>query len=294
MELLVSQAFNGIAIGAAYALLVTGLNLLLLIRRIFQWSFAHIVVLSMCVLWMVLDNYSGSVVTGIAIASSAAIGTSIALNLVTEPMFRPMVRRGLYMEAFILAIGFGIVLTDVMSKYVNHGSPVMFPSYLTGAGSFDVGNFSFSLAKILTIAISILSMFALFRFLNRTQYGRSFRAMAQEPYKAALLGIPITRTGILGFTVAGIIGGISAILLSMAIGYAYPALPNILAVKGLAVVLVAGPGNLIGGLITAFSLGVAEVMTGTYISGDWMQAIVFSVMLAIILAKPSGIFGARV
>jgi len=80
----------------------------------------------------------------------------------------------------------------------------------------------------------------------------------------------------------------------MALGYAFPQLGDTLAVKVLAVVLVTGPGNLIGGLIGAFILGVAEVMTITYISGDWMTAIVFSAMLAIILAKPSGLFGAKV
>ena len=294
MELLLTQIVNGIAIGAAYALLVTGLNLMLLIKGIFQWAFAHIVVISMYVIYLVMRWSGDNVVMGLALGLPAAIGIGVGLSILTEPMFRPMAARGLYMEAFIAAVGLGIILTNVMSQTIGWGAPIMFPVVLTEWAPIQVGPVSFARAKILTVISSILIVVGLFYFLYRRQSGRAFRATAQDPRKARLLGIPINRTNLLSFALAGLVGGASAILLSMALGYANPALPNLLAVKGLSLVLMAGPGNLIGGLIASFVLGVAETMVITYVPGDWMNAIIFTGILIVILAKPSGLFGAKV
>lgn len=295
MQIFVAQLINGIATGSVYALLVTGYNLLLLVRGIFQFSLAHIVVLSMYIIWLVMHSFSGDPILGVALGITAGISTAILVNILVEPLFRRMVLRGVHMESVVVAIGASIILTNIMSRFLNNGAPITFPSILTGEGYLiTLGLASFSRADILALLGSCVVVIALFYLLYRTQLGRSFRAMAQDINKARIVGIPTTKMSLVSFTIAGLVAGISGILLAMILGYAHAGLANTLAVLGLSIVLVAGAGNLIGGLITAFIIGVAQSLTVTYVPGDWSDAIVFGAMLIIIISRSKGLFGEKV
>jgi len=59
----------------------------------------------------------------------------------------------------------------------------------------------------------------------------------------------------------------------------------------LAILFLAGIGNLKGGLICAIFVGIVEGMVMGYLPGDWTKAFAFSVILAVLLFKPEGIFG---
>jgi branched-chain amino acid transport system permease protein len=295
MEIFAAQLINGIATGAIYALLVTSYNLLYLIRGIIQFALAHIMVMSMYIIWIVMELTGGNVLMGLALGVPAGIGAGVGMSIATEPILRPMAVRGIYMESLIVTVGLAIILTNVMSKFINEGVAITFSKALTGEGiAVRVGMVSFSRADILTLAASILIVLGLFYLLYRVQFGRAFRAIAQSLRKARLIGIPINRMAISSFAIAGLVAGASGVLLAMTLGYASPGLPNSLAIKGLVLLLVAGSGNLIGGLITAFGLGIAESMTITYLPGQWSDAIIFGIILTIIMIRPGGLFGAKV
>ena len=67
----------------------------------------------------------------------------------------------------------------------------------------------------------------------------------------------------------------------------------ILTVYVLAVSIIAGLGNLPGGLVVGLLLGILEAVAQGYISGSWSNVIAFVVMLVVILMKPSGLFGSK-
>jgi branched-chain amino acid transport system permease protein len=131
-------------------------------------------------------------------------------------------------------------------------------------------------------------------FLYKTMAGRAFRSLAQSPFVARLLGIPITKTAMTSFGVAGMLGGITAISLSMAVGSASPVLGDMLGIKVIATVLFAGLGNLKGGLICGLILGVAESMATGYLAGQWANAVAFGMIMVVVLFKPRGLFGMQV
>jgi branched-chain amino acid transport system permease protein len=84
------------------------------------------------------------------------------------------------------------------------------------------------------------------------------------------------------------------ILFSMLLGSASPNLGEFVALKVIAVSIVAGLGNLKGGLVCGLLLGIAEAMAMGYISGSWSNAISFILMLMIVLIKPQGLFGTQI
>lgn len=290
MEVFCAQLINGLAVGSMYGLITIGFNLLFLVAGVIQFAYPHIVVMGMYAAWITLEKTGGNLVLGV----SAAVLASIFLNVLTEPIFRPFTRRGAINQSMVVSIGIALILTTFLSQAINRGMPITFPESLAGnAAVLKFGIATISNGQLWTFIGVIVAVFAFFYLLFRMPQGKAMRAMAQDPAVARLLGLPISRLAILSYAVAGFMGGCSGVFLAMALGTTYPFLGDFLVVKVLAVVLFAGPGNLVGGLICALILGIAESLTLGYLPGQWSNALAFVMIIAVMMWKPQGLFGAR-
>ena len=290
MSVFAAQLINGIAIGAIYALFVLGVNLLVVVRGIVYFCYPHVAMVAMAAAWLVLTHTGDRLVLAIPMFFVAAT----VLMIATEPLFRPLVKHGAMLETVVMATGIAIILTDVLSQFVNQGSPAAFPEALRGGGlQVNAGAISFSLATVLSVVGSVIAVSVLFAFLYRTKHGRGIRAMAQDQRVARILGVPFGRTGVIGFAVAGLLAGFIALLLAMSLGSTSAELGDAFAVKVMILVLFAGMGNLRGGVIGAVAMGIAETLAVFYLPGRWSQTVFFGVLMLVILWKPQGVFGSR-
>jgi branched-chain amino acid transport system permease protein len=288
---IVAAAINGLAMGSIYALIVLGMNLLIVVRGVFYHGYSHIIMMSMGICFVILTVTDGNLFVAVLIM----IAFATVLTVATEPLFRPLAKRGADLETVVLGMGVGIILTEVMSQYINNGASFSFPAALSGGGkTFGGGLVSFSLANILTIVFMIIVVVVLMAFLYKTRLGRGLRAVAQNLRVSLTLGISFGKSGMLGFAVAGVLAGVTALLLAMSLGYAAPTLGDSFAVKSLILVLFAGMGNMKGGLIAATFMGVVEAVIKVCLPGRWTEAIFFGVIMIVILARPKGLFGSKV
>ncbi|HAK45721.1 MAG TPA: branched-chain amino acid ABC transporter permease [Spirochaeta sp.] len=294
MEILIAQIFNGLSIGSIYVLLVTGFNLLLLVAMIIHFSFPVVVVFSMYISWVVM-TLTGSVTLGVV----GGIASAIIVNMITAPMFQHIMKdRGSVdiNATMVISMGMGMVITDILSHTFNQGFPIAFPDALTGndqGALISVGLVSISRGQVLTLVIGVLFVAFLFWLLYKTRAGRAFRAIAEDPNGAKLVGIPLLKTGFQSYALTGILGGVTAVLMAVLLGSASAGLGDQLGHKVLAVSIIAGLGNLTGGLIIGLLLGILEAIIQGYLAGSWSNAIAFIVMLVVILAKPKGVFGSK-
>lgn len=289
METFLAQFVNGLATGSIYALIVLGMNLLILVRGVVHFSYAHIVVMSMAAGWIVLE-----LTHNIILAIPTFVITGVALTTLTEPLFRPLVLRRAFLETVVLALGIGMIITEVMSHFINQGAPLAFPAAITGGGAMiRSGMIAFSLADVYALLGGIAAVIALLYFLYRNKQGRAIRAIAQDVGIARLLGIPFNKTGLYGFAIAGLLAGIIALLITMSLGSASSELGDDIAVKAMILMLFAGMGSLKGGLICALLMGLAEAMALAYLPGRWTEAIFFGIIMIVIIWKPRGLFGAQ-
>jgi branched-chain amino acid transport system permease protein len=278
MEVFISQLISGIKLGSLYAVVVIGYNLLILVTGILHLGFASLVVLSMYIAWLVLHATGGSLILGIAAAIFSGIG----------------IRRRAVLEALVVSLAIGIISTEIMSHWFNLGLPITFPSDLLMEDmNITWGLISIRAGELITLLASILIVFIFFYSLNKTRQGKILRAVAQDTDVAGILGISVSKTAVFSFGLAGLLGGISAILFAISTGTASATLGDNLAIKCLAVLFLASLGNLKGGLICALILGVVESMVMGYLPGDWTNAIAFSVIVVVLLFKPEGLFGAQ-
>jgi len=291
MEFFIAQVLNGLSLGSIYVLLVTGFNLMLLVAKIIQFAYPQFVVISMYATWAVLRATNN-----VILAILVTIVVSIFLNLLSEPIFRRITSiKGTDINAtFVASIGLSMVLVEIMSHSLNQGFPISFSDNWVGGSVFRYGIINISRSSIFAWVGGIIVVVAFFYLLYRTMVGRLFRAIAENRHVAKLFGIPIFKTSMMSYLIAGLLGGFIALLLSMLIGTASPWLGESVALKVLAVSIVAGLGNLKGGLFVGLALGVVESVAIGYVAGSWSNVIAFVIMLIVILAKPKGLFGAAV
>jgi branched-chain amino acid transport system permease protein len=290
MEIFAAQLLNGLASGSIYVLVVLGFQLLLLVTGILQFSHGHLVVFSIYTTWLFMGVVSENVSFGIPIAVVAATVFSVCL----EPAFRRLVNIRAFKECLVLALGISIIFTEVMSHFFNHGRPVVLRGIGRIGGSVGFGKASISVGAIYSLIAMVIVLIALRYFLYNNKHGMALRAVAQDINVARLLGIPINKANIFSFGIAGFLGGLTAVLISLSLGYATPALGENLSIKAMAVCLFAGQGNLKGGVVCALLLGLAESMTMSYLPGNWVDAIAFGMIMVAIIWRPEGVFGTEI
>ena len=293
MQTFVAQVINGLSLGSIYVLLATGFNLLLLVAMIIHFAYPQVVVFSMYIAWVVL-RYTGN---SIVLAVLAAIVSSVLLNLISAPLFQKIMKNREEVDintTMVLSLGIGMIITDILSHGFNKGLPISFPPELVGeAPILRVGLISLLGGQVASLAVGVLAVSGIFLLLYKTRPGRAFRAIAEDPNGARLVGIPLLRTGFESYALSGVLGGLIAVLLAMLLGYTSPGLGEQVAHKVLAVSIIAGLGNLAGGLVVGLALGILEALVQGYISGSWSNAIAFVVLLLVMLFRPRGLFGIK-
>jgi branched-chain amino acid transport system permease protein len=142
--------------------------------------------------------------------------------------------------------------------------------------------------RLFIVAICALLTVVLQLILSRTRFGSRLRAAVDDPVVAAGMGIPVNRVFLLTFAVgsglAGLGGALGAEVLSID-----PTFPLKYMIYFLIVVAVGGTSSITGPLLAALLLGVADV-AGKYYIPKLGGFIVYSLMIAILLWRPQGLF----
>jgi branched-chain amino acid transport system permease protein len=300
LEILVAQIVNGISLGSIYVLLVTGFNVLLLAAMIIHFSFPVVIVFSIYMAWIAM-TLTGTIFGGFL----AALVSAVLINLISAPVFQQVMRKRGSVDiniTMIISMGMGMAITEWCSHAINNGFPISFlddrtdPRGLLRAARtpfIRAGLISVNYSQVITLAAAILLTGALFWILYKTKSGRAFRAIAENPDGARLVGIPIFKTGIQSYILTGILGGLTAVLLALLLGWASADLGDQLGHKVLGISIIAGLGNLGGGLAVGLLLGILEALVQGFFSGIWSNTVVFFLMLIVVLVKPRGVFGSK-
>lgn len=279
--------FNGLALGAAYALVALGFVLVLNATSAVNFAQGDMVMAGgyAGVALAALLPVPGIVLLPLVLVVMAALGLLFSLVAYFPLMNRPPV------SVFISTIAVGIILQNGVN--VGFGpEPAATPPMLTG-GYWQVGGLIVErqqAAILLTAAVLILAQHLLF---HKTQFGRRLRATAQDRDMARALGIPVTRMIAATFALAAALAGAAGLLLANKF-FITPTDGTGYIIAAYIAVVIGGWGSIAGAVIGALMIAVFEVIVSAYISHTAAIAALYGALLLVLLFRPQGLFGEAV
>lgn len=148
-----------------------------------------------------------------------------------------------------------------------------------------------SILDLSVVVVSLLLMAGLYLFVQRTRAGKAMRATAQDRDAARLMGIDVDRTISLAFLLGGALAGAAGLIASIYttqvvfdLGFKAGLLSFTSAVLG-------GIGNVVGAMLGGFLIGLIQTLSDQYIATQWTNAVIFGILVAILVFRPSGLLG---
>ncbi len=283
IDLLLQTGLNAAYAASYLALVAVGLVLIFGVMGIVNFAHGELFMLGA---YVVVALYSGFglpflLVVAIGLAFVGCVGL-----LMERTMFRPL--RDNPLGGLVASIGFLMILQALVSMgfgvRMEHVPPV----------TQEVLVFSdrvrLPLQRLFVIVAAIVLLAALWAFLKRTRFGWALRASAQDPEAAALQGISITQTAriamFVGAGLAGTAGALTAPLISV-----NPHMGHSVIVAAFIVIIVGGVGSLEGAVLASVVYAFIHTFVTTFSDGVVADIVGLSLMLGVLVVKPTGLFG---
>jgi branched-chain amino acid transport system permease protein len=221
-----------------------------------------------------------------ALSLAGAVAGLALIGLATERLvFRFTLREPL--TGFIVSLGLILVLqgaaVEIWSPNPQHSQPAL-------QGSWDMAGIFMRKQSVLNLALVALVLAACWLVLMRTRYGKALRAIADDQAAAALMGISVRGIIATTFVVAAALAGVAGWIV-VANGTITPFIGANYLLRGFAVALIGGLGNIPGAVAAGLGLGIAESLAAGYVDPGWTDAYVFGAVILILLWRPTGLAG---
>lgn len=294
---LLQQLFNGLSLGAIYALIAIGYTMVYGIIGMINFAHGEI---------YMIGGYVGLVtLSAIGVQSGLPIWLVILLMLlvavlvtgvygfsVEQLAYKPL-RGSPRLIPLISAIGMSIFLQNWVA--LGQGARDMaVPALLPGAFNFDVGG-SFEVyvpyARVLVIVVTVVLMIALTLYIKNSRMGRASRACSQDMRMANLLGIDTNRVVSFTFVLGAMLAAVGGVLIALAVGKLNPFIGFIVGVKAFTAAVLGGIGSIPGAMLGGVLLGIAETFAAAYISSEYKDIVAFGLLVLILLFRPTGLLG---
>lgn len=285
--MLAQQLVNGLALGGVYALITIGYSLVYSILGLMNFAHGDVYMFGTMLAGMLLLRQQMPMVPALLIG--IVVGAVVGL-LVERVAYRPL-RYADRSISMITAVGAALILRN-MAEYLWVSKTHPFPS-IFGTTYFTISNVRVSLLQLGTLVISFALIAGLNLFLRHTKLGKAILFVAQDIPTSSLMGIPINKTIVLVYALGGMLGVCGGILYGSIYNAVYPWMGFAGTMKAFTAAVVGGLGNLTGALVGGLILGVIEALAAAYISSAYRDAISFSILILVLLIRPSGIFGSQ-
>ena len=143
-------------------------------------------------------------------------------------------------------------------------------------------------------AASVVIMIGLTTFVNKSKMGKAMRACSEDKAAAQLMGINVNATISATFAIGSALAAIAGVLLCSFNTSLMPTTGSMPGIKAFTAAVFGGIGSIPGAMLGGIVLGVIEQMSKTYISTLWADAIVFGVLVAVLVVRPTGLLGKEI
>jgi branched-chain amino acid transport system permease protein len=298
MSFFFQELVNGVTTGALYSLIALGFSMVYGVLKLLNFAHGDLYMVGAYIGFFVIQWFGGAQHLSIAVPLLLVIMFVLAAGLVgglgvaiERFAYRPL-RDAPRIAPLITAIGVSFFLESAAlllfgAQYRVYNTA----DFISLSSGIQIGSVTIDSVQILVLVLGVLLMAGLQLLVNRTRLGRQVRAVAADREAAEMLGINvnfvITATFFLGSAlagVAGIMGGLLFNQVTSTIGF-------IAGLKAFTAAVVGGIGSIPGAMLGGLFIGVAESFVTGYISSTYSNLIVFGILIAVMLLRPSGLLG---
>ena len=286
MEQFFPYLISGLSTGSVYSLVALGLALIYRSTRILNFAHGDITTAGTFVAFTLIGLKAPF---GVAAVLAVMFGAGLAMSFYFGILVPAQRRDATQLGQIILTLGLGLILQGFV-LYFGGTEPQSFPFPLSEFKLYKLGEIHISQLSLGTLGISLMACLLFYLLVQKTRLGLAMRATSENLQAAQTLGIPTRRVLALSWGLAAGLGVLAGLFLAPAL-LLDPFFMLEPFLKGFAAAILGGlnslPGAIVGGLI----LGVAEALTGGFISIAFKNTLAFVVIIVVLLLRPEGLLG---
>lgn len=297
-----SLTFDGIVVGAIYALVALGYTLVYGVLRLINFAHSEIFMIGTMTCYAVtlllgistdadplaLTGFA-LVFTLIVLAAGLASGASaVVLEFVAYRRLRKM--RASRLSSLISAIGASFFLTELF-RILTDSKNIAFPRLIDKEPLFVVSSAYVTADKLFVIFGAAVLFLLLNRVINHTKLGLGIRAVSQDETTSVLMGVNVNRVVSLTFLIGGILAGAGSAFYMVFYETTKSNVGFLVGVSAFTAAVLGGIGNVRGALLGSFVLGLIQQYSSAVLGYNWRDVVTFVILVLVLLVKPTGLLG---
>jgi branched-chain amino acid transport system permease protein len=301
VEFFVQQLVNGVTLGSVYALIALGYSMVYGILKLLNFAHGEVYMMGAFIGYFVLTGLGGSSspivpvpLVLILMFLAGMLGAGILGVVIERFAYRPL-RNAPRIAPLISAIGVSFFLQAsalllFTAQFRTYDTPQLIPV----TTRIDAGPLHISLVRMLVIGSAIALMIALTLLVNRTRLGKAMRAVSYDREAAAMMGIDVDRVIVATFFIGSALAGAAGVMVGLVFERVFHFMGFVAGLKGFTAAVIGGIGNIPGAMLGGLLIGLAEAFSASYISSTFQNLIVFGILIAVMLIRPTGLLGSPV
>ncbi|MEY8337336.1 branched-chain amino acid ABC transporter permease [Lachnospiraceae bacterium 62-35] len=286
----ISYLINGISLGSVYAIIALGYTMVYGIAKMLNFAHGDIIMAGGYAVFIAASVKGIPTIPSILLAVIICTALGMSIEFIA---YRPL-RKASPLAVLITAIGVSYFLQNLALLWFGANTKSFTSVVSVPALQLADGNLNISGETMVTVTACLIIMAALLTFINKTKAGQAMLAVSEDRDAATLMGVNVNGTIALTFAIGSALAAIAGVLLCSAYPTLTPTTGAMPGIKAFVAAVFGGIGSIPGAFLGGILLGVIESMSKAYISSQLSDAIVFSVLIVVLLVRPTGILGRKI
>lgn len=286
-----THLFSGIGLGSIYAIIALGYTMVYGIAKMLNFAHGDVIMIGAFVMYTVAASALG---TNAFLGIIISIFVCALLGVVIEKVAYKPLRGASPLAVLITAIGVSYLLQNIALLVFGADTKTFKSVIKLKAITLADGKLVITGVTVITVLVCIVIMVALTLFVKKTKTGVAMQAVSEDKGAAQLMGIDVNKTISITFAIGSGLAAIAGVLMCSAYPSLSPYTGSMPGIKAFVSAVFGGIGSIPGAMLGGILLGIIENLGKAYISTELSDAIVFTVLVVVLLIRPTGILGKKI
>jgi branched-chain amino acid transport system permease protein len=293
MDYFIELLFSGLTRGSIYALIALGYTMVYGIIGLINFSHGEIYMIgafTSFIVATVLSIYGFPLLAIIIIAGLAAVVWAASYGYTIEKIAYKPLRFAPRLSPLISAIGMSIFLQNYV-LLAQSSDFLPFPRLIRDFAFMEPIAHIIGTTDLVILVTTVVVMVLLTVIIKFSTIGKAMRATSQDRTMATLVGINVNRVISVTFIIGSSLAAIGGLLIASHIGQINFYIGFLAGIKAFTAAVLGGIGSIPGAVLGSMILGLTEAFATGYVSSDYEDVFAFSLLVLILIFKPSGLLG---